>query len=325
MKVYNLQDERLAGAYESLERFLAREKSKYQQVIDASEAELRTEPNRPKLQLETAIREARTALEQLQKQHDDSLLAAWAKDHNFESKSGKVAIVERRNQWDGDFENTPQQSASATMRKALAVNAPTPAVKRQTDDRKVICGYAAVTGIWSDLGCFDERISSGAFAEPLQNHDDVRCLGNHDCNLIYGRTSAGTLKLKETSDGLYYECTPDMRDTDVQNAIYRIQNGCWSGCSFSFIVGTDEGDDIWDLSGVFPRRTIKRIVQLFDVGPVSYPAHPTTSVYLRSECQRDASGFLEPLSRGEALRKRLEDTERRLAQYRQCEAASENY
>jgi phage head maturation protease len=42
---------------------------------------------------------------------------------------------------------------------------------------------------------FREVIKPGAFTRALKEKQDVRCLINHDDNLVLGRTKSGTLKL----------------------------------------------------------------------------------------------------------------------------------
>ncbi|HEG43235.1 MAG TPA: HK97 family phage prohead protease [Phycisphaerales bacterium] len=144
------------------------------------------------------------------------------------------------------------------------------------DDAK-IAGYAAKFGKWSeDLGGFREKIRIGAFDAVMD--DDVRALKNHDPNLLLGRTKSGTLRLTANKTGLRFEV--DMPDTNVgRDTVEEIRRGDISGCSFGFIVDVDEWrylqDDIVE-------RTIISFRKLFDVGPVTYPAYPDTSVAARS-------------------------------------------
>jgi HK97 family phage prohead protease len=58
--------------------------------------------------------------------------------------------------------------------------------------------------LFTDLGFFREKIKAGAFDDALANKDDVRCLKNHDPNLILGRTKSGTLRLESNSVGLRF-------------------------------------------------------------------------------------------------------------------------
>ncbi len=149
---------------------------------------------------------------------------------------------------------------------------------KRGDGIGVLRGYSAKYNEMSlDLGGWFERIAPGAFLAVLQ--DDCRCLFNHRSEAILGRSSAGTLQLKDDDVGLYYECDlPDTqcgRDTRVSVARRDI-----TGCSFAFTVAPD-GEE-WDFNSQVAVRTIKRFARLYDVGPVTYPAYESTEVDARS-------------------------------------------
>ncbi|MEN6334124.1 MAG: HK97 family phage prohead protease [Phycisphaerales bacterium] len=140
-----------------------------------------------------------------------------------------------------------------------------------------LTGYAAKFNRWSeDLGGFREKIAPGAFSAVLK--DDVRCLKNHDANLILGRTSSGTLKLESNSVGLKY--TVDVPDTTTgRDTVEEVRRKDITGCSFSFSVLEDDWRYLEDGS---IERTIIKLRSLYDVGPVTYPAYPDTTVAARS-------------------------------------------
>jgi HK97 family phage prohead protease len=96
-----------------------------------------------------------------------------------------------------------------------------------------IGGYAAVFNALSqDLGGFKERILPGAFARCLRSADVV-CLFNHDPNQVLGRSTAGTLTLKEDGEGLYFEC--ELPNTSVwRDCSEMVSRGDIRGCSFAF-------------------------------------------------------------------------------------------
>ena len=139
-----------------------------------------------------------------------------------------------------------------------------------------ITGYAAKYGKWSeDLGGFREKIKKGAFDSVLDN--DVRALKNHDPNLILGR-SPKTLRLTSNSVGLAFEI--DVPDTTTgRDTLEEIRRGDLTGCSFSFRTGEDDWKYLEDGS---IERTLVSFKELFDVGPVTYPAYPDTTVAARS-------------------------------------------
>ena len=147
------------------------------------------------------------------------------------------------------------------------------------DNKPKLTGYAAKFNSITDLSWFREKIKSGAFDDALKN-SDVRCLKNHDPNLILGRTKSGTLRLDSNTIGLRFEA--DVPNTSTgKDTIEEIKRGDISGCSFAFTVAEDD----WKYSDdktVPPERTIIRVGKLFDVGPVTYPAYPDTTVAARS-------------------------------------------
>jgi HK97 family phage prohead protease len=139
-----------------------------------------------------------------------------------------------------------------------------------------IVGYAAVFEKFSaDLGGFYETIRRGAFAGVLSN--DVRALKNHDPAYLLGRLKSGTLRLNEDELGLRFEV--DLPDTQTgRDTATEVERGDLDGASFAFITELDD----WDWSGDKPIRTLIKIRELFDVGPVTYPAYTDTSAAMRS-------------------------------------------
>lgn len=149
---------------------------------------------------------------------------------------------------------------------------------RAAGDGKVatISGYAAVFESPADIGgMWIERISPGAFRDSLQR-DDVLALAAHDSARVLGRTSSGTLRLREDEKGLAVEIDlPDTSDgRDVHELVRRRD---LKGMSFGFVVRHDEWDETVDP----PTRTI-RSVELIEVSAVANPAYGDTSLALRS-------------------------------------------
>jgi uncharacterized protein len=146
-------------------------------------------------------------------------------------------------------------------------------LEKPTGRRPKIIGHAAVFDQWADLGKFQEVVRSGAFARHLATRPDVLALGNHDSNIILGRTKNRTLRLVEDSHGLLAEITPP--DTRAAGDVLElIRAGYVNGMSFAFIVPDPQGER-WDI------RTARREllgVRLLDVSVVTYPAYAGTSV-----------------------------------------------
>lgn len=146
------------------------------------------------------------------------------------------------------------------------------------DGKSVLVGLTAPFGKLSeDLGGFQEQIARGAFTNALLRSDPV-ALFNHDPSNLLGRRSAGTLRLKEEHDGLQYEA--DLPETDIGVRVRTgVMRGDIQGNSFAFRVMKDQWEERSD--GTF-LRTVMEVEELFDVGPVVYPAYSDTSVALRS-------------------------------------------
>jgi uncharacterized protein len=143
---------------------------------------------------------------------------------------------------------------------------------------RVLEGHAAVFNVQSDpMWGFIELIAPGCFTRAIKE-DDVRALFNHDANYILGRNTSETLRLSEDSTGLAFSVDLNPKDPDAERVAAKIERGDVTGCSFGFRTLKDE----WDYKD---ENTIIRTlleVELFDVGPVTFPAYPETDVSMRS-------------------------------------------
>ncbi len=147
-------------------------------------------------------------------------------------------------------------------------------VRKSSNSRK-IGGYAAIFDSPTDIGgYFQETIAKGAFSAAVKG--DVRALVDHDSGRVIGRTTAGTLRLREDDTGLGVEI--DLPDTtDGRDLATLIERGDISGMSFGFVVTKQT----WDESGDVPKRTIEK-VELHEVSVVAFPAYDDTSIAMRS-------------------------------------------
>ncbi len=142
-------------------------------------------------------------------------------------------------------------------------------------------GYAAVYNSLSvDMGGWFEKLLPGCFNAVMEDEEcDCRALFNHRDEAILGRQSSGTLKLLLDEGGLRFEV--DLPDTQTGRDVaenVRLRN--ITGCSFSFRAALDGSE--WDFDGPAPLRSVKQIGELYDVGPVTFPAYKSTSVDARS-------------------------------------------
>lgn len=170
-----------------------------------------------------------------------------------------------------------------------------------------ITGYAAVFNeefvIYEDEDFrVVETILPNAFTQVMA--DDVRCLFNHNANKVLGRTTNGTLALMQDDKGLAFNNAMDS-ETPTGREVYQfVKRQDVTGCSFAFIVAEDEWTDGVEINGQLNfKRTIKRMKQLFDVGPVTYPAYEQTSVDARLLEQRGGTGPFAEIP--EEIRKKI--------------------
>lgn len=157
-------------------------------------------------------------------------------------------------------------------------SAPVAFQTRNDDAGPVIAGYFAVfnnpTELWP--GCI-EQIAPGAFASSLGG--DVRALIDHDTRLVIGRTTVGTLTLREDATGLYGEIKINEHDSDAMNLYARVQRGDVSQCSFGFDIVAE--DYVASPDGQTCTWTVRDLV-LYEVSVVTFPAYDATSVSARA-------------------------------------------
>ena len=148
---------------------------------------------------------------------------------------------------------------------------------RNDKNGPVIAGYFAVfnnpTELWH--GCI-EQVAPGAFSSSLGG--DVRALIDHDTRLVIGRTTAGTLSLREDETGLYGEIKINEQDSDAMNLYARVQRGDVSQCSFGFDIVAE--DYVLSEDGQTCTWTVRDVV-LYEVSVVTFPAYEATSVEAR--------------------------------------------
>lgn len=147
----------------------------------------------------------------------------------------------------------------------------------EIDGESRIVGYAAVYNSMSeDLGGFREIVLPGFFDDVLA--DDIRSLYNHNPNLVLGRTTNGTLSVGSDELGLRFTVTPP--DTSyARDLATLLRRGDVNQTSFSWDTEEDRWEERPDGSIV---RYLVKARRLYDVGPVTFPAYPMTSVQMRS-------------------------------------------
>lgn len=141
-------------------------------------------------------------------------------------------------------------------------------------------GYAAVfdtpTRIDSWEGKFDEQVARGAFTKTLKERKPVMQF-DHGHDIATGSVPIAAIDdIREDKQGLYVRAR--MFDNPrVEPIRQAIAGGAIDGMSFRFRVTREE----WDGTGDTPLRTIREL-DLFELGPVVFPAYEATSVGVRS-------------------------------------------
>ena len=178
--------------------------------------------------------------------------------------------------------NKDEKSISTEMERRTMAVAEIRAEPSDDGPRRV-SGYAAKFNTEIVYGWFREIIRPGAFKASLSDGSDIRALFNHNSDLVLGRSSAGTLRLKEDDIGLWFEA--DLPDTNAGRDLYTsIGRGDISGASFGFMVRAENWhyeDGEQDLRELLD-------VELVEVSVVTFPAYDDTAVAVRSKERFDA-------------------------------------
>ena len=123
-----------------------------------------------------------------------------------------------------------------------------------------------------------ERVHPDFRDRALLEKHDARCLFNHESAKVLGRVASSTLTLTKDSVGLRYETPYDENDSDHRDVKAKMDRGDIDGSSFAFRATKvqweqrDDGTEVrWLLDG-----------DIFDVGPVTYPAYGGATAGIRA-------------------------------------------
>ena len=168
-----------------------------------------------------------------------------------------------------------------------------------SEDGLTLEGYGAVfnaeTVIEDYSGAFREQIAPGSFKRSLGQRSPILQF-DHGHHPLIGSLPIGVIRsIREDAHGLKVKA----RLSDnwlVQPVRDAIRDGAITGMSFRFrVLG-----EAWDTSGEgLPLRTITD-VELYEVGPVVFPAYAQTTVGVRSRAAIDA--LQDPEVRAELAR-----------------------
>lgn len=136
-----------------------------------------------------------------------------------------------------------------------------------------LTGYAIVwdspTTVTERGRTFNEIVRRGS----INLQPDTICTFNHDPSRLLGRMSSGTLRLSQDEVGVKFEVDLPQSASDIRELV---QRGDLKGASFTFSVRA--GGEKWDKN----TRELTAL-DVYELGPVTLPAYPSTSVGLRSK------------------------------------------
>jgi HK97 family phage prohead protease len=135
---------------------------------------------------------------------------------------------------------------------------------------------------------WDEVVAPGAWQRTISRDGaDIVSTFNHDVSWLLGRTTAGTLRLESGDSGLTYRVEINPDDGNAMSVRAKVSRGDVTGSSVWFRVLSDQWDEPTDDNGLeVPLRTILE-AELFEVGPVVFPAFPQTTATARAAGFRD--------------------------------------
>lgn len=170
---------------------------------------------------------------------------------------------------------------------------------REDGEDLFIEGYFAVFNSTYELwpGA-TESIAPGAFDDSVS--DDVRALYNHNTDIVLGRTSAGTMEIRQDSHGLWGRIRVNRNDGDAMNAYARIARGDITGCSFGFDIAAQETDYRDDGT---VHWTITKVSPLYEISPCTFPAYQETVVSARKKDLADIEERKREVWRAEMKRR----------------------
>ncbi len=158
----------------------------------------------------------------------------------------------------------------------------------QTETRAEDDEFPAISGIGSPYGQmtriagwveeWDEVVADGAWRNAITKEDvDIVSTFNHDLNQLLARTTSDTLFLSDPAEGLVYEAKINPDDPQAMSVHARVVRRDVTGASVWFRVLKDQWEEPSDDNDLeVPLRTILS-ADLFEVGPVVFPAFPQTT------------------------------------------------
>jgi len=147
-----------------------------------------------------------------------------------------------------------------------------------SEGSRTIRGYGIVFNresepLWAGGRTFREVI----LPEAVQGVDlrSMLSMHNHKSDRLLGNTRSGTMRVGVDSVGVWYET--DLPDSPTgQDVLVSVSRRDTQGSSFQFDI--KEGGDRWSIKNGMAFREVTKFNGVYEMGPVSEPAYPDTTI-----------------------------------------------
>ena len=150
------------------------------------------------------------------------------------------------------------------------------------EETRTIRGY----GIVFNKESVDLRANGRVFREVIRpeavrgiSMDNILSMHNHRSERLLGTTASGTMRTGVDSVGVWYEVDLPNAPTG-HDVLESVRRGDTPGSSFQFDIRSD--GDKWSMKDGRAFREVVQFNGVYEMGPVSEPAYPDTSISARS-------------------------------------------
>ena len=150
------------------------------------------------------------------------------------------------------------------------------------EDTRTIRGY----GIVFNKESVDLRANGRVFREVIRpeavrgiSMENILSMHNHRSERLLGTTQSGTMRTGVDSVGVWYEVDLPNAPTG-HDVLESVRRGDTPGSSFQFDIRSD--GDKWSMKDGRAFREVVQFNGVYEMGPVSEPAYPDTSISARS-------------------------------------------
>lgn len=167
------------------------------------------------------------------------------------------------------------------MERRISVSPETRA-RVTNEETRTIRGY----GIVFNKESVDLRANGRVFREVIRpeavrgvNLNNILSMHNHRSERLLGTTASGTMRTGVDSVGVWYEVDLPNAPTG-HDVLESVRRGDTPGSSFQFDIRSD--GDKWSMREGKAFREVTQFNGVYEMGPVSEPAYPDTSISARS-------------------------------------------